>query len=178
MVRLAKRSDDRKAWGPSSETQVFTAPSSGGKTPKAIYTAAGGEPIVKGDGLTKLYLGDRVGGTTWSLNFSGSDLTQLAGVAYEGGSSTAHSFVMAFDRGTIYAADQGQASNSLPPQVLAIPATGGPITTLASGAPMVCPSGIAVGNGMIFIVDQCPVTIWELSKATARALSHRVGANY
>lgn len=163
--------------GPSGQTQIFEAPTSPANTLKSpiltIYTAAPEEPIVEGtglttDGLLKLYAGDAVGGTTWSLNLNGSDLTQLASAVFEGALPTGASFVVAFGQGTIYAAYPGLASSALPPQVLAIPATGGSIATLASGAPMVCPNGIAVGNGMIFIADPCAGTIWELSEAAAK----------
>jgi hypothetical protein len=150
--------------GPFGDTQVFRASTNGSGSATAIYSGGLSGLIVAGSGLasdgTVLYAADEVNGSVWRLNSNGTGLTQLGPNRYSGFSSDLNT--IAVSQGIIYLADSGQGTGS--PQVVSIATNGSSFTTLASGAPFVNPSGIAVGtNGMIYVSDPgAGNTIWQL----------------
>lgn len=159
--------------GPVTDTQILKAPTSGAGPVGAIYTgSAVGQPIVDGSGLTtdgtKLYAADEVGGGVFSMNADGSSLTQIGAARYAGGSTTEHPNFVVAAGSTIYIADQGSPANSLPARILKLPAAGGAYTTLYSGAPLNCPSGITFGDGALFIADHCAKLVWAMPTSGGR----------
>jgi N-acetylneuraminic acid mutarotase len=152
--------------GPYGDTEILGAPTNGSGPIAKIYIGSNvGQPIVDGVGLTSdgsvLYAADEVNGSVWRLNSDGSGLTQLGPNRYSGYFSTEHYNSIAVNQGLLYIADSGQ--RAVVPQVISIPTNGGTFTTLASGAPFVNPSGIAIGGGMIFVSDPgASNTIWQL----------------
>ncbi len=152
--------------GPITDTQILTAPNTGGGPITAIYTGSNvGQPIVDGVGLTtdgtKLFAADEVQGRVFSLNPDGSGLTQLGGNRYGGYFDTEHWNSITTSGGIVYVADSGK-SGVISPEVISIPATGGSFTTLSSGSPLVSPYGIAVGGSTIYIADQGADSIWSV----------------
>ena len=152
--------------GPVTDTEILRAPSDGSGSEAPVYVGSqAGQPIVDGCGLTSdgsvLYASDQVNGSVWRLNPDGSGLTQLGGNRYSGGFSTEHSSAITVYQGLLYLVDSGKLAVS--PQVVSIATNGSSFTTLASGAPFVGPSGVAVGNGMIYVSDPgASNTIWQL----------------
>ena len=155
--------------GPIGDTQILSAPKAGGGSVSAIYTGSSvGQPIVDGSGLTTdgtlLYAADEVNGSVWSLHTDGTALAQIGPNRYSGGFSTERLNTIAYSQGTLYVADSG--GNGGTPAILSIPANGtgsSSFTTVYSGAPLVSPSGIAVGDGMIFVNDPgANNTIWAI----------------
>jgi N-acetylneuraminic acid mutarotase len=152
--------------GPITDTEILQAPESGGGVVTPIYIGSQvGQPIVDGSGLTSdgsvLYAADEVSGSVWRANLDGSGLAQIGGNRYSGGFSTEHLNTIAVSQGVLYIADSGQ--RAVAPQVTSIATNGASFATLASGAPLVDPSGIAVGNGMIYVSDPgANNTIWQL----------------
>ncbi len=154
--------------GAGTGTEVITAPKAGGGTPTPIYNQ--GSPIVDGSGLatdgTQLYAADESGGTVFRMNLDGTGLTQIGSNRYTPGFSPYEhsSNTIAVDQGTIYLADSGGTLD--PPAVVTIAANGNgssSFTTLASGSPLVHPSGIAVGDGFVFVADPgASNTVWQI----------------
>jgi hypothetical protein len=154
--------------GPVTDTQILKAPASGGGAVSAIYTGSNvGQPILDGSGLASdgnfIYSADEVAGTVWRLNTDGSALTQVGPARYGGGFSPEHLNTIAVSQGVLYVADHGSSGFSIAPAVVSIPTNGTFFTTLSSGAPMVTPSGIAAGNGVLYVADPgAGNTVWQL----------------
>jgi len=152
--------------GDPDATAIFRGSSTGGPVTKIYSGFATGQPIVDGVGITtdgvKLYTTDYVQGRVHSLNPDGSAITFL-GSRYGGFFDLEHLNTLAESGGILYIADDGsKATSGILPQVVSIPTTGGSFTTLHLGAPFVCPSGITVGDGAVFVADACANTIWSL----------------
>jgi DNA-binding beta-propeller fold protein YncE len=154
--------------GPIGDTRIFSAPKTGGGPITAIYTGQlVGQPIVDGSGITtdglKLYTADEVNGRVHSLNTSGSGLTQLGPERYGGGFANEHLNTIATAGGLLYVADSGKSGVSGPGIYTISTAGGASFATLFAGAPFVQPTGIAIGDGMIFVSDaSAGNTIWEM----------------
>lgn len=153
--------------GPVTDTEMFRAPKDGSGPITRIYRGIDvGQPIVDGSGVTtdgtKLYTADQFQGRIHSLNKDGTGITQLA-ARYGAGFSLAHKNRIVESGGILYISDAGRTSVPLPPRVDAIATTGGPVSTVFVGPPLVTPAGIAVGNGTVFIADPgASNTIWSI----------------
>ncbi len=154
--------------GPITDTQILKAAANGSGSVTAIYTGANvGQPIVDGSGMASdgilLYAADEVAGTVWRMRLDGSALTQVGPARYSGGFGPEHLNTVAVSQGVIYLADHGSSGSEISPAVVSIATNGAVFTTLAYGAPLVSPSGIAVGKGSIYISDPgAGNTIWQL----------------
>src|SRR5437868_6371769 len=169
--------------GDPDATAIWRIGTNGG-VPAKIYSGfAQGQPIVDGSGIVtdgaKLYTVDYVEGRVHSLNFDGSEITQL-GVRYPGGFDTEHHNAIAQHGDQLYIADDGaKAAMGIPPQVVRIPKSSGTFTTLASGAPLVSPSSIAVASNMVFVLDPGATnTIWMLPLAGGYPIKLVTGAPF
>ncbi|MBI3400001.1 MAG: HYR domain-containing protein [Acidobacteria bacterium] len=153
--------------GDPDATAIFRGPTAGGGITKIYSGFASGQPIVDGVGITtdgaQLYTTDDVQGRVHRLNTDGSAITFL-GSRYGGGFDTEHSTRIAYDGDRLYVTDIGKAGVTTP-SVLMLPATGGSFTTLASGAPLISPDAIAVGNGRIYVADAGGTTVWQLPQS-------------
>jgi hypothetical protein len=151
--------------GPVTDTQILSAPITGGGPVAAIYTGSlVGQPLVDGIGLvtdgSSLYASDEVDGRVFSLNPDGSGLTQLGSDRYSGFFSTEHGNWVAVANNVLYVLDGGRAG-VISSQVTSIPAIGGPaFTPLWVGAPFSDPNAITEGNGVLYIADGS--TIWAM----------------
>jgi hypothetical protein len=154
--------------GPITDMQILEAAANGSGPVTAIYTGSNvGQPIVDGSGMASdgilLYAADEVAGTVWRMKLDGSALTQVGPARYSGGFGPEHLNTVAVSQGVIYLADHGSSGSGIFPAVVSISTNGGSFTTLASGSPLVTPSGIAVGNGSVYISDPgAGNTIWQL----------------
>jgi hypothetical protein len=170
--------------GPITDTQILRALASGDGYLPAIYTGSSvGQPIVDGSGLATdgalLYAADEVAGTVFRLNPDGSQLTQLGPARYIGGFGAEHLNTMAVAQSTVFVADSGKPTYSIPPAVLCIPTNGGSFTTLASGAPLVQPSGIAAGDGQVFVSDPgASNTIWQVPASGGSPTVYFTNSNF
>jgi hypothetical protein len=157
--------------GDPDATAIFRIAKTGGTITKIYSGFASGQPVVDGSGIatdgSKLYTADEVQGQAHSMNLDGSSITFL-GSRYGGFFDLEHHNAIAQDGSTLYFADDGsRASSGIPPQIVSLPKTGGGLfTTLASGPPLVSPQGLAVAQGMVFVVDPgAGNTIWVLPVA-------------
>ena len=155
--------------GPLTSTQILSTAVGGSGMVNPIYTGTSADdPILYGSGLatdgTLLYAVDEFAGSVWSMNPDGSGLTQIGPNRYAGGFAAERLNTIAVKQGTLYIADLGGGHGT--PAVLSIPTGGTTFTTVASGSPLVDPSGIAVGDGMIFVADPgAGNTVWEIPVA-------------
>lgn len=158
--------------GDPDATAIFGGSTGGGPIAKIYSGFATGQPIVDGSGLVadsaKLYTADQVQGRVHSLNPDGTGITFL-GSRYGGFFDIEHLNTIAEDGQLLYIADSGERGNCncsvVPPQVVSIPKSGGAFTTLFSGPSLVDLTGIAVGNGAIFVADAGANTIWTVPRA-------------
>ncbi len=86
---------------------------------------------------------------------------QLGGDRYPFGFGPEHFNSIAYDNGVLYVADSGKPSVDAP-QVVAIQTSGGPFATLFAGSPFQSPTGITVGNGLLYVADSAAQSIWSL----------------
>lgn len=148
--------------GPYGDTQIFRSATNGGGAAAAIYSGGLSGLIVAGSGLasdgTLLYVADQTDGNVFHLNSNGTGLAQLGPSRYSGSELN----TLTVSQGVVYIGDSGQGGGV--PEVISIPTNGSSFATLASGAPLVDPSGIAVGtNGMIYVADPgANNTIWQM----------------
>ena len=154
--------------GAQSHCQIFEVPTAANR-PATNYFTSPGLPgtLQTGSGLAsdglQLYAADENGGGVLRVNANNS-VTSIGGATrYSGGANTAHLNTIAASQGVIYLADAGQVGVSSP-QVVSIATNGSAFTTLASGSPIISPSGIAVGtNGMVYVADpSAGNTIWQI----------------
>jgi YVTN family beta-propeller protein len=147
-------------------TQILSASDAGGGTVNPIYTSSStSQSLTTGTGLvtdgTLLYAADAANGGVWSMNPDGSGLAQIGASRYAPTLSTGRLATIAVKAGTLYLADSGGATGT--PAILSLSTSGSAFTTLASGAPLVSPSAIAVGGGMIYVADPgAGNTVWEI----------------
>ncbi len=172
--------------GPITDTKILKTPKSGAGPAAAIYTGSlVGEPLVDGSGLvtdgTKLYVADQYAGKVFSLNPDGSGLAQISsGVRYSSGFARNRINTLALEAGVLYLADAGRAGAESPePKVLSIPVAGATFTTLAIGAPLVSPTGIAQMGGKLYLADPgAGNTIWQLPLAGGTPTPYFSGAPF
>ena len=158
--------------GDPDATAIFRGSTAAGPITKIYSGFATGQPIVDGSGLVtdgvKLYAADQVQGRVVSLNPDGSAITFL-GARYGGGFDIEHLNTIAQSGEMLFLADSGEGGNCncspVPPQVVSINKAGGPFTTLFSGPPLVDLTGIAAGNGAIFVADAGANIIWTVPYA-------------
>ena len=149
----------------SSRGQIFEVPTAANSPPITNYSSPGFQ-LQAGSGLAsdgiQLYAADEIGGSVWRVNPNGT-VTGIGGTTrYNGGANTAHLNTLAISQGVIYLADSGQ-TGVISPQVVSIATNGTTFSTLASGTPLVSPSGIAVGTNVVYISDpSAGNTIWQI----------------
>ena len=154
--------------GDPDATAIFRGLTTGGGVTKIYSGFASGQPIVDGASIatdgTKLFTTDFVQGRVHSMSADGSGIAQL-GSRYGGFFDTEHLNTLTESGGVIYIADSGRAG-TIAPQVVSIPKAGGAFSVIYSGAPLIAPTSIAVGNGTIFVADPgSGNTVWVIPLA-------------
>ena len=147
-------------------TAVFRAPTFGGAV-ETVYPVSGADnPIIDGADITndgaRLYTSDRVQGSIHTMLTDGSSLTGL-GTLYGAGGD--HPVTILGSGAHLYIADSGDRSDVAPAALFAMPAVGGPLTTLHSGVPFVRPSDLEAANDAVFVADEGANTIWKVPAA-------------
>jgi len=133
----------------------------------ALFLPDSGAVFVDGVDITtdgvKLYTADEVQGRVHSMNFDGSNITQL-GVRYGGFFDLEHRNSIAQSGTDLFIADDGsKAVSGIPAQVVRLPKTGGAFSTLHSGPPLVSPTSLTVAGTNLYIADPGATnTVWRL----------------
>jgi DNA-binding beta-propeller fold protein YncE len=154
--------------GPFTDPEILKAPKDGSGPVSRIMTGSSlGFPfgVLDGSGITndgtRLYWADEVGGRVYKIEANGSGIVQLGGDRYPFGFGSEHFNSIAYDNGMLYVADSGRPGVNAP-QVVSISTSGGSFTTLFSGSPFQSPTGITVGNGLLYVADSAAQSIWSL----------------